>query len=477
MPIHELGVDAKNRLFFSMKMVKGRSLQQVLKELREDPRTAEKEYTLGRLLTILVGICHALAYAHSRGVIHRDLKPANIMLGDFGEVYVMDWGLAKVLKGEQPAEQPAGVIQAAPSFAWAEGAASASPSAAVQTSRVSAADQTMDGAVLGTPLYMPPEQALGDIAAIDQRSDIYSLGAILYELLTLQPPIDKQGGHLAILLRVSQGEIVPPQERDPQRTRAGKVPRELAAVATKALAKEREDRYPTVEALRRDIERYLEGRSVSARDDSKWETTVKFVKRNKGVSAATAAAVVLLTVVVLWSSWVNYRARRATEKALADYQAAQQEKEERTRNAVPALVKAARLAVDKRQYDDALTQVKLALDYDADHIEARLLKAQLLIVRMDFAGARKELERYLKHKPEDAAAQAQGTVQPSASGGRGQSVVDRPGVHAAGRTDVGGGTAARVWRQLVRGPQATAGGVPQADRGRLAGAGKPADDG
>ena len=96
-PIHELGVDARKRLFFSMKMVKGRSLAQVLETLRNGAAEATREYTLGRLLNIFVNVCNALAYAHSRGVVHRDLKPANIMVGDFGEVYVMDWGLAKVL--------------------------------------------------------------------------------------------------------------------------------------------------------------------------------------------------------------------------------------------------------------------------------------------------------------------------------------------------------------------------------------------
>ena len=96
-PIHELGVDAQKRVFFSMKMVKGRSLQQILDDLRTNPK--KTEYSLGRLLNILVNVCNGLAYAHSRGVVHRDLKPANIMVGDFGEVYVMDWGLAKVLRG------------------------------------------------------------------------------------------------------------------------------------------------------------------------------------------------------------------------------------------------------------------------------------------------------------------------------------------------------------------------------------------
>jgi len=97
-PIHELGIDSQQCLFFAMKMVKGRSLAQILDELRTNPKTAEKEWPLSRLLTVFVGVCNALAYAHSRNVIHRDLKPANIMVGDFGEVYVMDWGLAKVLQ-------------------------------------------------------------------------------------------------------------------------------------------------------------------------------------------------------------------------------------------------------------------------------------------------------------------------------------------------------------------------------------------
>ena len=93
-PIHELGFDADKRLFFSMKMVRGRSLAQILDLLRQEPESAEKEYSLSRMLNIFVSVTNAIAYAHSRGVIHRDLKPANIMVGDFGEVYVMDWGLA-----------------------------------------------------------------------------------------------------------------------------------------------------------------------------------------------------------------------------------------------------------------------------------------------------------------------------------------------------------------------------------------------
>ena len=121
-PIHELGIDAQKRIFFTMKMVKGRSLAQILKMLCDEPIAAEKEYTLGRLLNIFLKVCDALAYAHSRGVVHRDLKPANIMVGDFGEVYVMDWGLAKVVIKTKSVETGPPMAIAVATFAGPGGA-------------------------------------------------------------------------------------------------------------------------------------------------------------------------------------------------------------------------------------------------------------------------------------------------------------------------------------------------------------------
>jgi len=417
-PIHELGIDAKKRLFFSMKMVRGRSLQQVFAELRDYPRSAEKEFTLTRLLGAFVNVCHALAYAHSRSVVHRDLKPANIMIGDFGEVYVMDWGLAKILSrdsvgshAEWGKEGSPTVIQAAapPSFAWAESSSvrshaehgNESTLPTIQTNRQAADDQTVDGTILGTPLYMPPEQAMGNVVAIDQRSDIYSLGALLYEMLTLQPPIEKGGGHLAILMRVSLGEIKAPALRTPERAGAGKIPKELAAVAMKALAKNPSHRYQTASELRRDIERFLEGRSVSAKEDTKWEAMRKFARRNKGFTTATATAAAVVAVVLIWSSWINYKARLRAETAYAAYLKEQDEKHVQARKSVPAFVEAAHAAAERKKFSDALAQVNVALDYDPEYAPALLLKGQLLIASKDLAAARQELERYLKLKPSD----------------------------------------------------------------------------
>src|SRR5262249_47328806 len=168
-PVYELGTFPDRRPYFAMKLVKGRTLAALLSE-RKDPRD-----DLPRFLGIFEQVAQTVAYAHARGVIHRDLKPSNVMVGSFGEVQVMDWGLAKVLPGGGVAGEPGNVSPPA-------------EESVIRTVRSgSALDQSQAGSVLGTPAYMAPEQAVGAVGRVDRRADVFGLGSILCEVLTGQP--------------------------------------------------------------------------------------------------------------------------------------------------------------------------------------------------------------------------------------------------------------------------------------------------
>ena len=199
-PVHELGRLRDGRPFLAMRLVKGHTLAQLL-QARTDP-----QQDFGRFLAIFEQVCQAVGYAHARGVIHRDLKPSNVMVGPFGEVQVMDWGLAKLL-GPSPANETAGAALAVES---AQSTETSGPGPANETARAASKEThppltpiwsqrdpgsaTQTGDILGTPAYMAPEQAAGEIARVDTRSDVFSLGAMLCELLTGQTPYVAQDG-------------------------------------------------------------------------------------------------------------------------------------------------------------------------------------------------------------------------------------------------------------------------------------------
>jgi len=226
-PVHEMGeLPASNTLYFAMKKIVGQDLHDVIHS---------RKVPLRRLVEILRDVCRAVAFAHSRGVIHRDLKPANVMVGDFGEVLVVDWGLARLI-GDAEAPGDRRVHR---------------KDHADVAKRAESSHLTLEGDVLGTPSYMPPEQALGHLAELDARSDVYSLGAILYEILTNRPPhtADTSWG---ILDRVVTEPVRPPRELHD-------VPPDLDAICLRALSKKKEDRFPGAAELAAEIDAWLEG--------------------------------------------------------------------------------------------------------------------------------------------------------------------------------------------------------------------------
>ena len=254
-PVYDMGLSEDGQFYFVMKKVQGRSLAEVITALGERDEATEAEWSQHRLLTAFVQVCNAVAYAHSRGVLHRDLKPSNIMLGPFGEVLVMDWGVARLFgnSGETVAAEPQEEFELDPD----EGdqgservSAAAHPD---QIDRVAQA-KTVEGTAIGTPGFMSPEQALGKLDLLDGRSDVWSLGAVLYELLALLPAYTAVNPY-ALVYRVMRGPPVDPCERAPGRG----IPEEVAAVCMRALAPERDDRFASAAELGSAVQAFLEG--------------------------------------------------------------------------------------------------------------------------------------------------------------------------------------------------------------------------
>jgi PAS domain S-box-containing protein len=232
-PVYELARGRDDRQpFYTMRFVKGRTLSEAAHAYHERRATGQAEpLELPALLSAFVTVCNTVAYAHSRGVIHRDLKGQNVMLGDYGEVVVLDWGLAKVVGGPE-GEAPA------PALTLAEAGAEGS-------------GHTVQGQTLGTPAYMAPEQAAGRPDLIDCRTDVYGLGAILYEILTGRPPF-MGSGTAEVLRKVREEEPVPPRQLFPD------VPPALEAVCLRALAKQPADRPAAAAELAREVQGWQE---------------------------------------------------------------------------------------------------------------------------------------------------------------------------------------------------------------------------
>ncbi|MBC8087726.1 MAG: serine/threonine protein kinase [Phycisphaerae bacterium] len=240
-PVHDIGVFGHGRAFYVMRLVRGKRLDEHV----------SGGVTRGEVLRIMLRLCETGAFAHARGIIHRDLKPGNIMIGPFGEVLVLDWGVAKVLASEDRKESKA---------------------VDIHLSGPTGASMTEDGAIVGTPGYMSPEQQSGGSARVNETADVFALGVMLAELL----------------------------EQESALREGAAMPRALQAIVARARAAQPTDRYRSVMELADDIRRWMDGQSVTAYRERSYERVFRLYKQHQTAVLLVATYLVVRTVILLW---------------------------------------------------------------------------------------------------------------------------------------------------------------------------------
>ncbi len=266
-PVYGLGTHGDGRPFYAMRFIRGDSLKDAIAHFHTSPTLktdlGRRSLELRQLLRRFTDVCNTIDYAHSRSVIHRDIKPGNIVLGKHGETLVVDWGLAKALGKPDPT---AAEMTLQPT--WASGSA-----------------ETLPGSMLGTPAYMSPEQAAGDLDRVGPRSDVYSLGATLYCLLTGKPPFS--GNVADVIIMARNGDFPPPRQLDPTIDQA------LDAICLKAMSLRPDDRYSTPRELNDDLERWTADEPVTAWNEPLPRRARRWARRNRTAMTVAAATVLV----------------------------------------------------------------------------------------------------------------------------------------------------------------------------------------
>jgi len=326
-PVYGLGTYGDGRPYYAMRFIRGETLKEAIGHFHGD-ETLKKDLggrslELRKLLRRFTDVCNAIGYAHARGVLHRDIKPGNVIVGKHGETLVVDWGLAKVTGKSDPSSGERTLLP---------GSASGS-------------SETLPGSALGTPAYMSPEQAEGNLEALGPRSDVFSLGATLYCLLTGRPPVT--GDDIGAVLRtVQRGEFATPRQVEPSIDRA------LEAVCLKAMALEPAERYATPKEVAEDIERWMADEPVTAWREPLRERARRWMRRRRTTVAAIAATVLASTVGLAAVLVVQTRANASLKSANHDLARANQRASDANRDLVLANTR------ERARFDLSLEAIK-----------------------------------------------------------------------------------------------------------------------
>ncbi len=290
-PVHEIGRSNNGIPYFTMKMVQGKTLLTILEELRNGTPEAMERYTLPVLLDIFLKVCDAISFAHSKGILHLDLKPENIQVGEFGEVLVLDWGLARrTCDIKKDSDHIPGKIE-----------------------KTGGITKTVDGVIKGTPEYMAPEQALGKNSSRGAWTDVYALGALLYAILTFHAPYENDDTEL-VIRAVARGKFTPPHERQifPKRP----VPQALECIVYKAMSRSPSRRYTNVSALKADVEAYINGYATEAEEAGFYTNALLWLKRKRVQIYIYSSLFLIFAILISFFGTVSYL-KKLEKKAYA----------------------------------------------------------------------------------------------------------------------------------------------------------------